>query len=219
MRTALIVTAAAGALALSQGAVVLTALGGSGKPAAVSGSSPETSFTSREGAIVEERITWTLSNARVVRKGRTAAIREGILLNGYTVEADAIAMDQGMLMPEGTFRLVLAGFKPDWDIVGKRGETTWHVRGTWTITDKRIGRTSETRRKYGVLNGDLVADLSFNPARKPGEVGALIRLPVPAGDGRWTTGEGSFFGNERFEGTLSMTFRRNLDPQALSGRS
>jgi hypothetical protein len=219
MRIALIVTAAAGALALSQGAVVLTALGGSGKPAVASESSRETSFASREGAFVEERITWTLSNARVVRKGRTAAIRDGILLNGYTVEADAIALEQGKLTPEGTFRLVLAGFKPDWDIVGKRGETAWHVRGTWTITDDRIGPTSETRRKYVALNGDLVADLSFNPARNPGAVGALIRLPVPAGDGRWTMGEGSFFGNERFEGTLSMTFRRILDPQAPSGRS
>jgi hypothetical protein len=218
MRTALIVTVVAGFLVLSQGAV-LTALGGIGKPAAGSDSSRETSAASREEAFVEERITWTLSNARVVRRGRTAAIREGIFMNGYIVEADAVALERGSLMPEGTFRLVLAGFKPDWDIVGKRGETAWHVHGTWTITDDRVGRTPAARRKYGVLNGDLVADLSFNPSRNPGAIGALVRLPVPAGDGRWAVGEGSFLGNEKFEGMLTMTFRRLLEPQASSDPS
>lgn len=224
MKTKLITVVAAGIMVLVLGLPGLTALGGSARqpetdPVSSRDASGAAAAPAGEDAFVEERITWTLSNARVVKKGRTAAIREGILMNGYTIEADAVALERGNLSPEGTFRLTLAGFQPDWDILGRRAGSTWHVRGQWTITDDRIGRTRKARRKYGVLKGDLVADLSFNPARKPGAVGAFVRLPVPAGGDRWAMGEGSFLGNERFEGTLSMTFRRLLEPVPLSDRS
>lgn len=157
----------------------------------------------RKQAAAEE-LSWQLSGARVVRSGAASEIGEGTLTNGYTVESDATVQGGGDLMPKGKFRLMATVFSPKADRPGQQAGR-WYLRGSWSITGEPVAGSHSAPT---VFKGDLAAELPFNPAASKGSVEARVRMPkVPAGK-RWGPGSGTFSGNERFEGVLTLT----LDP-------
>jgi len=143
-------------------------------------------------------VTWTLSQGQVVDAGLTAQTPEGVKVTGYTVQATATSQGQARVRT-GTFTIKCA-------IQEKNGQ--FQLRGAWDIT--RVGSPKTTHNTPHSIKGNLVANLAFNPAA--GGTGAINGdAQVTARRrhaGKELKAQGPFTGNEKFEGTLSITRRR-----------
>lgn len=160
---------------------------------------------SEKTQLAPEKLSWQLTGARVVRTGATSDIGEGTITNGYTVESDAIVQGGGALMPKGKFKLMATVFSPKIDKPEQKAGR-WYLRGSWFITSESL---TKAHRAPTAFKGDLDAELPFNPATSEGSVEAQVRMPkMPVGN-RWSSGKGTFSGNERFEGVLTLTFSPN----------
>ncbi len=160
--------------------------------------------TEKKLAATEES-SWQLSGAKVIRTGEISEIDDGTITNGYTVESDAIAQGGGALIPKGKFKMMATVFSPKKDKPGQQAGR-WYLRGSWSITGESTGQPmTKARHAPTTIKGDLTADLSFNPATTQGSVEAQVKMPkMPVGS-RLGAGNGTFSGNERFEGNLSLT--------------
>jgi hypothetical protein len=151
----------------------------------------------------ERLLVWNVTNARMVNAGRTERVQNGVLSAGYIVEADAAATDPSAPMQRGTFRITLTAFSPAMDMPGQKAGA-WYVQGDWSITDeKATEKEKAARHSPTVIKGSLTAELAFNPASDRGTVNALIRLPLSPADRR-AAGKGTFSGNEKFEGMITL---------------
>jgi hypothetical protein len=147
-------------------------------------------------------IVWLLKDPRVVDPGQTVTSPQGVMTQGYTVEATAYA--PGTMTSEGVFRITLSAFYPREDMPGQKAGK-WYILGKWTImSTEEAAKGSQTRRSGGI-RGELNGELAFNPATTPGEVKASIRVPYSRMRGSWAAGKGTFVGNEKFGGQLTLT--------------
>lgn len=157
-------------------------------------------------AVVQEEVSWQLTNPVVVEAGQTRQNENGTLTTGYKVQATAAAVGAAPVR-NGTFLLNATVFSPKEDMPGQKAGMHY-VTGTWSITDdKAQARARQARHSAAKIQGRLDAELSFNPARTPGPVNAQVRLPMSP-LGKWSRGEGSFSGNEKFAGEISVTLDR-----------
>lgn len=149
---------------------------------------------------VLESLSWQLSGARVVNTGETSEIGEGTIINGYAVESDATIQRGSGLVTNGKFKMMATVFSPRKDRPGQQAGR-WYLRGNWSITCQSVIRSHSIPT---VFKGDLAADLPFNPAIAPGSVEAQINMSKMPVRKRWGSGKGTFSGNERFEGVLTL---------------
>ncbi len=145
---------------------------------------------------------WGLTNARVVDPGKTMILPEGTLTSGFTIEAMAIARTNAPVS-SGKFLLTLSAFLPSKDMPGQKAGR-WYVRGTWSIANANAA-LGKARYRPGLVKGDLLAELTFNPATQLGAFSAQVRVPGGPINGTWSSGQGTLSLNNRFDGQLYLT--------------
>ena len=119
------------------------------------------------GGPTYEKLTWSVSEWRVVSRAAENAPENGKLSEGYTLEAKVVG-GRGDLIPEGTLRITLNTFSPAATSATQR-KGRWYVRGTWVLADAHAPDASQLkgaqrRRPPGGLVGRIQAELPFNPA-------------------------------------------------------
>lgn len=157
-------------------------------------------------SVVPESVTWGLSKITVVDPGQTVYSDEGVLTQGYTLEAKSKTKD-GKLIPEGTFRLTLTAFSPAAPMMGQE-PGVWYVKGKWTVIDKYA--LDDEKHSRGVVSGYVGAELGFNPALDQLAWTAPADLPMSTvtqvtTDGlQWAYGDGVLMLDPTAEGELQL---------------
>jgi hypothetical protein len=148
---------------------------------------------------------WELEGATVANPGKVYKTRQGILISGCVIEASASRLGRAPF-EVGIFRLNFTAFSPYQDMPRQKAGF-WYVQGDWTITDEAADeQLKKVRHSPAVVRGSLKTRLTFNPLEQSGQVTASVRVPRMAeGAGR---GQGTFQGNELFEGTLQLALGR-----------
>jgi hypothetical protein len=145
-------------------------------------------------------VAWRLTEATVVEWGKTLTVPEGTVVSGFVVESAATSIGNGRFR-RGRFQLAGTLFSPDAES-RRASARVWHVNAAWAILDPHPMPNVEPEGPY-VAGGRLQATLSFNPLDHPGLVNASLSLTnAPPAGGRMV-GEGTFSGNQRFEGMLT----------------
>lgn len=164
--------------------------------------------------ITEEIVSWQLSNARVVNPGKILTIKEGVLIKNYTIVATVCAI-RGDNSTERNFEITLSAFSPSSDMAGHKAGL-WYIQGQWTIAESNVSeKAKKIRRSPSVIKGNLSAVLHFNPVIESGSVNAQVKIPVSLAIGHWTFAEGTFSGNEKFEGIIHMN--EGIRPDVYGG--
>ena len=139
--------------------------------------------------------TWVLTQGTVVDPGKTIDTPDGPLITGYVVEAVA--------QSQGATKTVSGKFTIKCTIQEKGG--TYYLRGAWDITKPGAVKTVHSTPQS--LHGALMAELSFNPATTAGSIGngQVLISPKRRHAGNTPKATGTFAGNEKFEGTLTVS--------------
>ena len=154
------------------------------------------------------QISWQITAAKVLNPGTTATGTQGIVTNGYEIEAEAGSEDEAAPIRKGIFHLTLSIFSPGQDRPGQKAGL-WYLRGNWSLADKNLPpQAAKARHSRGVIKGELTGELPFNPALSPGNVNAQVRVPMSPQAGGWGKGKGTFKGNEKFAGQLDLSMER-----------
>ncbi len=143
---------------------------------------------------------WRLTDAVVTSRGTVATLHEGVLVTGYAVRSTATSIGEGRYR-RGRFQLTATLFAPGATSARQRGGP-WQVNGAWEVLDPHLS-TEERGRSPFVAGGRLQAVLAFNPLEAPGMLEATLFLTGLVPVGARMVGQGTFSGNERFEGMLS----------------
>ena len=167
-------------------------------------------------SVVAEKLGWKLTDAKMVNAGESLTIPQGILINGYTVEATATPLGEGASIT-GKFRMTLSLFSPSEAMPGQK-VGYWYVNGIWTITDVKASIPAAVRHSPNMLSGRLIAELSFNPARTPGQVVGSMLLPGVSAPGKRTVAKATFAGNEKFEGTIRYQGSAEAAPASATSK-
>ena len=145
----------------------------------------------------DRTMTWVLTNGTVINPGKTV----GDLTTGYVVEATAVA--------QGPARVSTGKFTIRCNIKDLGGGN-FQLRGAWDIT--REGASKKTYRHTDSIKGILLANLDFNPAASinqaagAGTVNGQVRVaPKRRYGGKEIRAEGTYTGNEKFNGTISIS--------------
>jgi len=153
-------------------------------------------------SITSAAFDWQISKANVIDPGKTITTEKGTLTEGYVIEAVADAISSDTPIKKGTFRITVNAFLPAEDMPGQEAGN-WYIQGNWSITDeKATEKEKKARHSVGVVTGNLLATLNFNPCVSSGAVSAQVIFPMTPNGGVWARGEGTFIGNEKFEGSI-----------------
>ncbi len=157
----------------------------------------------RAPVIHDETVIWELSKARVVDPGRTYAMGEGTMTEGFVIEAKAKAKHNNVV-PEGRFQLTLSAFAPNRDMPGQKAGT-WYVQGKWVITKAGADpNVLKARHNPAKVEGTVSAELGFNPTTSPDKWSGKARIPMSLAAGQWAKGEGALSLDGNFEGDLFL---------------
>jgi hypothetical protein len=158
----------------------------------------------RVPGIQDALLGWQLTQARMLKPGATTIDAQGTMTSGYVLEATAKALNPDTPVQNGTFKIELNAFSPSQDMPGQKAGT-WYVRGDWQITKRGITAAEQaSRHGPSFLNGSLSVELPFNPVTEAGPVNAAVSLSRAPQAGRWASGNGTFNGNEAFEGLIQI---------------
>jgi hypothetical protein len=142
----------------------------------------------------------------VVDPGESTVLPQGVLTEGFTIEADAKA-DDGALIPQGRLRLTVSTFTPTTDLPGQRAGYCY-LQGKWTVTDQ--ASAGDSKHSPGVVSGILSAELSFDPTVEITAWSAKAMMPMttitPAGaqDLVWARGAGRLSLSAELAGELEL---------------
>jgi hypothetical protein len=162
-------------------------------------------------------VSWQLLDAEVVSQGETLTGSRGILTKGYVVEARAVTSQNDAPVRTGKYTVDVTAFSPATDLPGQKAGA-WYVRGTWTLTDLTADKAElKAHHGPGTIKGFIDAELPFNPLTDGGNFDAQVRVPMAPGAAGWAAGNGTFTGNERFEGTLNILFKKSAAGQRQGG--
>lgn len=163
----------------------------------------------------DETVIWDLKNPQVVDTGQTVVLPPnpqegfpgGVLTTGYILETKAKSKS-GKLIPEGTFRLTLAAFKPNADMPGQAAGM-WYVEGNWTIVDKNADKEAlKSRHNPYTAAGKISAVLTFNPAEGQGNWSAKASVPMSLAANQWARGsDGTLTLGAGLEGDLFLVLK------------
>jgi hypothetical protein len=156
-----------------------------------------------------QTLTWQLSNPKVVKAGISRKSQLGTLVLRHTIEALATATGNTPIK-NGRFLVRLSAFSPKNDMPGQKAGL-WYIQGHWAIVDENAPlKARKARYSSAIVKGLISAELPFNPVTEPGDFIAQLRVPMSPQAGEWAKGQGSFTGNEKFAGVLSLTLQPRL---------
>lgn len=165
------------------------------------------SWAAYAGVFKSTAVTWQLTDARILDRGKTSATGEGTLITDYAVEATATATGDSPVK-RGRFRMSLTMFSPKKDMPGQKAGL-WYLRGTWTITDEKAElKEKESRHHESVVRGHLSTVMEFNPAARPSPIDAQVTIPASPVQGKMRRGSGAFSVDEKFTGKLDVLLER-----------
>jgi hypothetical protein len=154
-----------------------------------------------------DKVIWQLTDANVLKEGKTVNTDNGKLTDGYLVEATATAVGEAPV-PEGFFQLTCSAFQPKKEMPGQE-PSVWYIQGIWTITDKNVDDENlKLRHSKAKVKGIFSAELPFNPITGSGSVEARVKWPLTLIGNHWAQGDGIFNGNAMFEGQIDLTLLR-----------
>jgi spore coat protein U-like protein len=145
-------------------------------------------------SLAAETMTWDLTQGTAVQSGKAPLKGNGLLTAGHVKQAAA--------QSRGPARVDAGKFTINYTIQEKAGK--YILRGAWDITKEGVVKTSH--HSPDSVKGVLYAELPFNPATTPGSFKAKVLVaPMLRQGGEEVKAHGTFTGNEKFEGTLSIT--------------
>lgn len=157
---------------------------------------------------------WQLSNPRVVSAGQTAALPEGALTTAYQVEADAVSQD-GLEARYAIFQLTLTVFRPAQDMPGQQAGR-WYVKGAWSLSDLNASQyTKSFRHNPAVLEGQVAAELDYDPLAAADGFTGLVQMPLANTGGRWTSAVGTLSFNTQAGGALGFAASQSPESAAI----
>lgn len=169
------------------------------------------------GQGAENMVSWQLLDSEVVNPGETLTGSTGILTKGYVVEARAVSAQGSAPVRTGRYTVDMTAFSPQKDLPGQKAGV-WYVRGTWTLTDLPADSDQlKAHHNPGTIKGFIETELPFNPLTEGGNFDAQVRVPMAPGAAGWASANGTFTGNERFEGTLNLFFKKSAASQRQGG--
>ena len=138
--------------------------------------------------------TWVLSQGTAVEAGKAVQSKAGQLTAGHAVQAVAQA--------KGPASVQAGNFTIKYTVQEKAG--IYILRGAWDLT--KPGAAKATHHTPDSIRGTLYAELSFNPATTAGTIDAKVFVsPKRRAGGKAVKAAGTFSGNEKFEGTLTLS--------------
>jgi hypothetical protein len=141
-----------------------------------------------------ETVTWVLTQGTAFQSGKAALKGNGRLTTGHVKQAAA--------QSRGPARVGAGKFTINYTVQENAGK--YILRGAWDITKEGALKTSH--HTPDSVKGFLYAELPFNPATTSGTIEAKVLVaPLLRHGGEEVKAHGTFTGNEKFEGTLSLT--------------
>ena len=155
---------------------------------------------------------WQLTRATVADQGKRVETAQGILIQGYVLEAQAGAPAPARQparangLSAAGFRVELTIFSPSKDMPGQKAGR-WYLRGQWTLLP--AGRAPEARQRrhtaYPALQGILLGECDSDPTSGAVPLTAQLKLPPKQSAGKWVRGMGTFSGDSLMNGTVALT--------------
>ena len=137
--------------------------------------------------------TWDLTKGAMVNPGKVKQSPQGQVTNSVVVKAEAMARGQAPI-DSGKFKI-------RYSVHEEAGK--YILRGVWRIT--KAGATKAVHSTSDSLKGSIYAELPFNPATGTGTIQAKVSInPTRRHGGKTIKADGSFTGNEKFEGTITI---------------
>jgi hypothetical protein len=131
---------------------------------------------------------WVLTQAQVVKPGKSTDTATGLLITGYEMRAKAQAQGPARV-GAGDFTLRGTIFSPKQDM-GDQKAGKYYMRGPWEITQP--GARKSLRQTPDSIKGFFQAELTENPAVTAGPIEAkVISGPMPRRGGKSAAGVGT----------------------------
>ncbi len=152
---------------------------------------------------VDDFVIWQLDNIEVIDQGEMVNLVEGNFTKDVVVEARATASN-GRMLPNGVFQMTFSTFTPFAEM-GKQKPGFWYVQGSWTITKDNANPDAMTAQHNSEqLQGDILAEVPFDPAAQLSNWTALARLTMTLVGENWADGEGTLTLNRDNTGSLFL---------------
>lgn len=171
-----------------------------------------------QAALPDASLRWQLGDARVLDAGRRHDLADGVLHEGFELEARAIAVGEHGLLPQARFSLGGQAFSPSRAMAGQE-PGRWYLRGLWWLQppDAPVSGATGARHQPGVLQGQFSAALASNPLASPTAWQAELRMPsgryVSINDPRSVQAmraHGALSLNAAFDGDLTLNLQTSL---------
>ncbi|MFZ1400761.1 MAG: hypothetical protein WAS33_27915 [Candidatus Promineifilaceae bacterium] len=176
------------------------------------GQQTEPSVTVAPG-FVDDFIIWQLDNIEVIDQGETVILDEGRFTKDVVIVANASA-SSGQMLPDGVFQMTFSAFTPVAEM-GKQKPGYWYVQGGWTITKTNADpEAMTTKHNAEQLQGDILAEVPFDPIAQLSNWTALARLTMTLVGGNWADGEGTLTLNRDNTGSLFLDLTAMPDMRA-----
>jgi hypothetical protein len=141
-----------------------------------------------------ETVTWDLTQGTAVQSGK-AALKGAEQLNAGNVKQAAAKSRGPAPVGDGKFTV-------NYTVQENAGK--YILRGAWDITKE--GALKKGHHTPDSVKGLLYAELPFNPATTSGNIEAKVLVaPMLRHGAKEAKAQGTFTGNEKFEGTLAIT--------------
>ena len=141
-----------------------------------------------------ETVTWDLTQGTAER-----SVRAPLKVNERSTAGH---VKQAAAQSRGPARVGDGKFTINYTVQENAGK--YILRGSWDITKE--GALKKGHHTPDSVKGLLYAELPFNPATSPGTIEAKVLVaPMLRQAGEQSKAHGTFTGNEKFEGTLSLT--------------
>ncbi|MEZ4590853.1 MAG: hypothetical protein R3D55_06880 [Chloroflexota bacterium] len=173
---------------------------------------PEPSVAAVPG-FVDDFVIWQLDNIEVIDQGEMVNLEEGSFTKDVVIQARASA-SSGQMLPDGVFQMTFSAFTPVAEM-GKQKPGYWYVQGGWTITkDNADPDAMTTKHNSEQLQGDILAEVPFDPVVQLSNWTALARLTMTLVGGNWADGEGTLTLNQDNTGALFLDLTSMPDMRA-----
>jgi hypothetical protein len=167
--------------------------------------------------IIDETAIWELTDIQVIDEGELVALQEGNFTKDVVIEARATASN-GRILPSGVFQMTFSAFTPFAEM-NQQKPGFWYVQGYWSVTKDNPDREAmRSRHNSEMLEGDILAEVPFDPTADSINWTALARLTMTLMAGNWANGEGTLTMNQDNTGSLFLDLTTWPDMRAEVNR-
>jgi hypothetical protein len=148
--------------------------------------------------------SWQIGKLEVISRGRVKQMREGRLVDGYTLKAPARARP-GAPAGDGTLVVTLGSFSPVKDLPHQ--PTGFHyVKGTWRLLPEGVTSVpAKHARATELLSGHVTAALPRDPTE--GKGGFTLRMRLTRAAAGVKLGDGTLTVDDALGAELTLTYR------------